>query len=379
VRLPRNLEAATGTAGSPTALRGAGDYRWSEVYPALYSTLFETTLVKLTTDSGLTGWGEAQAPLVPEVACTIIDRLLAPVVQGCEFDGSREAVEALWLRMYSTMRVRGQTGGFMLDAISGIDIALWDLAGKLAGKSVASLLGATRARIPAYVSGLPASEKLAAARRSLEDGFQVFKLYHDGTERALLDTIDQLRAEFGASIGIAVDALWRLDAVSAPPFGEALDQRGALWLECPLPPEDPEAHARLAAQIKTPIALGESYRSRFELLPFFRLGALRFLQPDLGRCGITESLRLARMAAEYGVAVVPHISIAMGPQIAAAIHFAAAAASCDLLEYNPAVFATANRFLPDPLRLDGARYIVPQGPGLGVDLELPAGILSSPR
>jgi len=141
IRVPRDLGAATGLAGSPTILTGGqGDYRWSQTYPALYSVNFETALIKVTMDSGLIGWGEAQAPLAPEVACTIVQLLLAPVLANQEFNGSIAEIERLWMLMYSTMRVRGQAGGFMLDAISGVDIALWDIAGKMCEKSVSQLI-----------------------------------------------------------------------------------------------------------------------------------------------------------------------------------------------------------------------------------------------
>ena len=82
VRLPRDLDSARGTAGSPTPLIGSGDYRWSTAYPVIYSIHIETALVKVTLDSGLVGWGEAQAPVAPEVACAVIDRILAPVLTG---------------------------------------------------------------------------------------------------------------------------------------------------------------------------------------------------------------------------------------------------------------------------------------------------------
>ena len=96
VRLPREREKAVRTAGSPTALiDGAGDYRWSAVFPALYAVHFETALVKVTLDSGLIGWGEAQAPLAPEVACAIVDRLLEPVLKGAEFDGSIARIDVV--------------------------------------------------------------------------------------------------------------------------------------------------------------------------------------------------------------------------------------------------------------------------------------------
>ena len=102
--------------------------------------------------------------------------------------------------------------------------------------------------------------------------------------------------------------------------------------------------------------------------PFFTAGAVRIFQPDIGRCGITEGLRLAAMAADHGVQVVPHISIAFGPQLAAALHFAAAVENCALAEYNPQVLSVANRFLVEPVCLEGTHYIVPRWPGLGIEL-----------
>src|SRR5262249_35390481 len=139
-------------------------------------------------------------------------------------------------------------------------------------------------------------------------------------------------------------------------------------LEAPLPPEDPLAHAALARSIRTPLAIGESYRTRYELAAFFRERALGFVQPDLGRCGLTESIRIASVAPGAGIPVGPHLSIAMGPHIAAPIHFAAAIPNCDLLEYNPNVLEMANRFLAEPLACRNGRYSVPQRPGLGCDL-----------
>ena len=224
--------------------------------------------------------------------------------------------------MYSTMRVRGQTGGFMLDAISGVDIALWDLAGKIAGKPLCELLSKSpKSLVPAYLSGVPDMEY---ARRYRGEGFSICKLYYDTEWNEILTMMDQLHGW-----RIAVDGLWHLDP--------ALDERNALWLECPLLPEDPIAHGALARSIRTPIALGESYRTWFELAPFFREGAMKIVQPDPGRSGITEGIRIAAMSP----AIVPHVSIALGPQIAAAI------------------LEAVNRFLVSPLRMEGAAYVTP--------------------
>ena len=95
---------------------------------------------------------------------------------------------------------------------------------------------------------------------------------------------------------------------------------------------------------------------------------MRYVQPDLGRTGITEAVVIARRSLELGLRVVPHVSIAMGPQIAAAMHFAAATSNCPMLEYNPAVLATANRFLKEPMRCIDGRYQLPSGPGLGIEM-----------
>ena len=373
VRLPREREKAVRTAGSPTALMGSGDYRWSAVFPTLYAVNFETALIKITLDSGMVGWGEAQAPLAPEVACAIVDLLLKPVLLDAGFDGSIPEIERLWDLMYSGMRVRGQTGGFMLDAISGVDLALWDLAGKIQERPVCELIpgSAKRSEVAAYYSGIPgatAGDRVENALRRREEGFRNFKIFYDCGREEFFEAFRGLRRALGDDVGLAVDALWRLSPRDAPVFGRELDEGWALWLEAPLPPEDPLAHAELARRIRTPLALGESYRTRYELAAFFRERALGFVQPDLGRCGITESLRIAAVAAEAGVPVVPHLSIAMGPQIAAAIHFAAAIPNCELLEYNPNVLEMANRFLSEPLECRGGRYSVPQRPGLGCNL-----------
>ena len=105
---------------------------------------------------------------------------------------------------------------------------------------------------------------------------------------------------------------------------------------------------------------------------FLEAGIVKFLQPDLGRVGLTESLALARAAAAVGATVVPHVSTACGPQIAAALHLAAAAESCNLVEYNPRVLEWANRFVEKPIEIEAAGYVVPNAPGLGLGAVSPA-------
>ena len=362
VRLPRDIASSRGTAGSPSSLLGEGGYRWSTDYPVLYSVNFETALVRIELEGGLVGWGEAQAPLAPEVACSIVAHLLRPALEHEDFDGTPLRISALWDRMYATMRVRGQNGGFMLDAMSGVDIALWDLAGKMADKPVYALLGENpKTRIPAYLSGTSGStaqERVAFATRYADEGIRLVKLYYESDWSALLTIADALPSD----MRFAVDALWHLPPDHALDMARELDARNARWLECPLYPEEIEAHAALAAAIRTPIALGESYRTLRELCPFFDIAQI--LQPDLGRSGLTGSMQIAK--AHTGE-IVPHLSIAMAPQIAAALHFAAAAENCQLCEFNPHVLATANAFLKSPIIRKAGHYILSDTPGLGIE------------
>ena len=236
VRLRRNRNEAQRTAGSPTALAGGtGKYRWSTTVAALYSVWFETALIKITTSEGLTGWGEAQAPLAPEVAVTIVDHLLKPVLLEADFEADVRGIAAVWDLLYATMRVRGQTGGFMLDAISGVDIALWDLAGKAQGLSVSRLMSEAPATlVQAYLSGVTggsAMERAQTARSQWDEGFRTFKLFHDSTAEELLVTFDAIREALGPEAEIAVDALWRLEPQTALALANELDQRRAFWLE----------------------------------------------------------------------------------------------------------------------------------------------------
>lgn len=352
VRLPRDHGKAEGSAGSPHRLEGGrGTYQWSAHYPALYSTEFETCLVKVTLSDGHVGWGEAQAPLAPEVPAQIVRSLLSVAIEGEELEPTAEGIGRLWQRMYSTMRVRGQCGGFMLDAIAGVDLALWDLAGQLEGRPLRDLLGiAPRERVKAYVSGTPGrtvGEKLAFVEHWFDLGFDTFKLYFERDWDLMLEQIDRMQEAFD-EIEIAVDALWHLPEDRAVECAAELAERRVLWLECPLPPEDLAGHVELVNETGVRLALGESYRTRYEAAPFFEKEILSYWQPDLGRSGISETLILGKMAERAGIAIVPHVSIALSPQLLAAIEVSAALKNSPMCEFNPSVVEMANRFVDAP-------------------------------
>lgn len=376
IRIPRDLVDSTGTAGSPARLtaplpsaRTSSAYRWAENYRTVYSTNIETVLIRVETDDGIVGWGESQAPVAPEVTATIVNSLLGPLAEGED----ALAPEALRDRLYAAMRVRGHTGSFLVDAIAGIDIAIWDICGKAYGQPVYRLLGGpVRTSLPCYISGLAGGtleEKMAYAREQVERGATAFKLFMHDSPRELLAELRSLRDEFGGGIELFVDVLWRLTPRSALALSRSLAELEVGWLEAPTMPEDVRGHRRLARAAAVPIALGESYRTRYELLPFLESGAVDVVQPDIGRTGITEARKIATLAETFHLPIAPHVSIGLGPQIAAVLHFGAACGNLRVVECNPKVYQVANQFLRQPMEFGAAVLPVPEGPGLGIELD----------
>ena len=338
-------------------------------YRALYSAYFETAFVKITTADGVIGWGEALAPVAPEVVQQIIEQLLAPALIG----RSPLDVNVLWNVMYDLMRERGYYGGFMLDAISACDIALWDLCGKILGQPVHQLLGgAFRDRIPCYVSGLPrptAAERFELAQTYTDQGFDAFKLAAGHGVRADTESVAALRDALGDEATLLLDAHWVYALDEAVQLGHALADLGVGFFEAPINPEDVESHAQLAAAVAVPIAHGETERTRYQFRPWLMQKAADILQPDVGRAGISEVFKIATMAEAFNVKMAPHLSVGLGICIAATIHAAAAIPNLYLLEYQPPVFEIANALLESPLNCREGFYEIPPGAGLGVTLD----------
>ena len=338
-------------------------------YRALYSAYFETAFVKITTADGAIGWGEALAPVAPEVVCAIIEQLLAPVLLGRDpLDGN-----VLWNIMYDLMRERGYYGGFMLDAISACDTAIWDLRGKLLDQPVYKLLGGAYCeRVPCYVSGLPrptAEARVELAREYVERGFNAFKLAAGHGLRADAASVESLRDALGAETTLLLDAHWVYSLDEAVQLGHALTELGVGFFEAPINPEDIESHAQLAAAVAVPIAHGETERTRYQFRPWLMQRAADILQPDVGRAGISETVKIAAMAEAFNVKMAPHLSVGLGVCIAASIHAAAAIPNLYLLEYQPPVFEIANLLLRSPLTCEAGFYQIPSGAGLGVELD----------
>jgi galactonate dehydratase len=275
-------------------------------------------------------------------------------------------------RIAESMRERGHLTGHQADAAAAVDIALWDLRGRILGRSVQALVGGPfRAAVPAYVSGVNGADLGAIRERAAafsDSGWRAFKLHLGrgvAPDAATVDAV--LTAAPGAKV--AVDAHWSYSLGDARRLGRALDDRGAWFLEAPIAPEDVAGHARLAADIATPIAAGEALRSRFEFEAWLTAGALDIAQPDVGRTGITDALAVSTLAAARHATVAPHHSAALGVALAAGIHVSAAIPNLLSFECQPALLGTANRILTEPLEASDGSLAVPTGPGLGVTVD----------
>ncbi|WP_233416182.1 mandelate racemase/muconate lactonizing enzyme family protein [Streptomyces sp. N35] len=335
---------------------------------SLYSASMETVLVRVTTDEGVEGWGEALAPVGPEVVAAIIDRMLGPWLVGRD----PLQVRPLWDGMRDLMRERGHLAGHQADALAALDIALWDLAGKAAGLPVAQLLGGVyRTEIPAYISGLPEPTDEGRAELAADwakRGASMVKLaLGNGVEKDLA-TYDAVAAA-APGLGIAIDAHWVYSLPQALELGHELDRRRALFFEAPLAPEDIAGHQELASRVTTPIAVGEALRNRYEFRDWFDRRATGLAQPDVARTGITEAMTVATLADARHIPVACHHSVGLGVALAAGLQVAAAVADSPFFELQPTTLPFAQRILRTPITHTASGFTLPQGPGLGIDID----------
>ncbi|MFP3897582.1 MAG: mandelate racemase/muconate lactonizing enzyme family protein [Anaerolineales bacterium] len=352
---------------SARALDGGYDIDRSR---AAYPGCMQTVLVRVTSDEGLVGYGEAHAPLAPEVTRAVVDNLLAPVIVGED----PRAVDVLWERMYTSMRIRGHRTGFMMEAMSGVDIALWDLFGKAVGLPVYRLLGGGyRNRANAYASGVPGATPEARARNALgflDEGFTAMKLGLGGRgPKASIPFVRAVREAVGDRAHLMVDAQGGYDFYTALAFGRALEEWNVYWVEDPLPPEDISGHRKLTASLDMAVATGEALCARWGFRPWITTGALDVILPDVCRAGgISECHKIANMADAFNIPWAGHVSMGTCVHIAATLHLAAATPNFLICEC-PASFRTnplGNVLLEKALDLQDGQFAVPQGPGLGI-------------
>ena len=356
--------------GNSSGLDSPYDYYLRPEYRCPYSKNMETVYVKLTTDTGISGWGEALAPVLPDVTGKIVGSLFTPVLLGAD----PLNIRVLWNELYDLMRDRGYYSGFMVDAITAVDCALWDIVGKVTQMPVYQLLGgAYRMSIPAYISGLPVEgleEKVKLAQSWKDQGFQAIKLHIGYGMEEDIRIMTALRKALGADYKLMIDAHWNYTVAQAVKLARKLEDLDVEFLECPLNPEDLNGYAELSAAVDIPVALGESDRTHWQYKDILDKKSCDILQPDVGRCGITELMRIAELAELYGRPVAPPLSVGQAGCIAATLHCDAAMYNFyGMQEYQPSIVPVANEFLVRPIVCENGHLRLPDGPGLGIEFD----------
>lgn len=333
----------------------------------VYSLHEHCVLVKVTTNSGLVGWGEAVAVVAPTIVATVIRDLVGPLVVGRD----PEHVVAIYHDLYDALRVRGFFGGFYHDALAALDIALWDAKGKLLGRPIHSLLGGARLeRLPCYVSGLP--ESTLASRVSLAlawqgRGFNAFKFAAAVSHEGIVEEMRALRGALGPSARILVDLHWKFTPGHAIKLITELERHDLHVAEAPLRPEDVGGLARVARAVRTPVAIGEELRTVHEFRPRFEAGAMDVIQPEMGRTGLTAFWQIGQLAHAWNCEIMPHASIGIGVFQAASLHASAALTGFTLHEYQHSIFDKNLALITGDMRCEAGFFHLPTGPGLGVE------------
>ncbi|MFZ1908045.1 MAG: mandelate racemase/muconate lactonizing enzyme family protein [Burkholderiales bacterium] len=331
----------------------------------------DAVVVKVTTRGGLIGWGEAHHGRAHTAVAKLIDTTLKQLALGCD----AHDVVGVWQRMYRFQLASHGMGAGACLAISGIDMALWDIRAKAAGVPLYRLLGGARKGVPAYAGGVslgyqPSEALIEEARSSVAGGYKALKLRVGDSPARDIERMRAIRTAFGPQIDILTDANIGYSVEDARRVMPAMDELGIGWLEEPFPAHDHRSYREARTFGRTPLAAGENHYTRFEFNRVIEDGAITILQPDLSKCGgITEALRIAAMASAYKLPIHPHSSMT-GLNHAATIHFLAA---IDNGGYFEGDVSRANKFrdelVANPGQIDKEGRVWPlEAPGLGLEV-----------
>ena len=341
------------------------------------------TLVEVSTDEGIIGWGEAFAQGLepPEIAAAAITHALKPLVLGAD----PLATEVLWHRMYHATRDYGRKGS-VVAAISAVDIALWDIAGRARGVPVHVLLGgAFRDRVEPYATGFYRIHGQGEAARLADEaimhreaGFRFMKVklgYGVDDDIACMAAI--ARAIEGRGVTLMIDTNHAYGRAEALRLGRALADYALRWYEEPVAPEDVRGYAEMREKLTMPIAGGENEHTLYGFRELFGANALDVAQPDLGSCGgISAARHIVALAQAHGVAVNPHvwgsaIAQAASLQMIAALPIAhhSLFAQEPVFEYDRSSHPFRQHLITQPIVHQDGWVAIPGGPGLGVEVD----------
>jgi D-galactarolactone cycloisomerase len=332
----------------------------------------EAVVIKVTTEGGLVGWGEAHHARSPKAMEMLVNTTMRDLVVGME----ATATNAVWQRVYANQLATHGMGSASVTALSGIDIALWDIRAKAAGLPLYALLGGQSRPIPAYAGGVAlgfqSPESLVAeARPMVESGYRAVKLRIGSTVADDLARITAVREAFGDGLNIFVDANAQYTFAQAIEILPELERLKVGWFEEPFTPYAYRSYRDLKPFCRVPLAAGENHFTRFEFQRLLEEGAVRIFQPDVSKTGgITEMLRIAAMASASHVPFCPHSSIT-GITMSATLHLMSALPNAEWFE---AELANGNglrdELCESPYEVDATGCVVAkEGLGVGVEVD----------
>jgi D-galactarolactone cycloisomerase len=329
-------------------------------------------IVEIRTDTGLIGWGEGLARYAPTAHAEIVERLLRPVLVGED----PTEVERLWQRMFRVYT--GKSGGVLIEALAACDIAIWDILGKSANLPLHRLLGGTgRRTVPAYASSVSwAGDDIARAQAEayVRRGFRMMKVKIGAPLDRALRRIRFVREVVGPDVALCTDANWAFDYDEAVILARACLDLGYAWLEEPLVPEDVGGLRKLRAAVPIRLAAGESEHTAFGARELIVDRLVGVVQPDVARSGgITETKRIASLAHAFHLRYAPHMGQSGAVCAAASLQLCSAMPNGWVYECMTYANPLRDQLATTPVGEESCltaegEMPVPEGPGLGIDI-----------
>ena len=352
-----------------TIIKDMGEYYIDDgSNTSIYSKSHETTVVKIETDTGIIGWGEAQSPVSPNTSATIIKDIVTPLTIGKNiFD-----VEAIWHKNYAAKRERGHYTGFYIDAICGVDIAIWDAIGKALNMPTAQAMGGIhRNKVSLYngIGGTIPEEVADQAEWSVSKGYKYLKMHLKEDIYNTIEIVTKVRERVGESIGLMLDVHMGFDTFNAIKLGKELEKINLLWLESPSDPIDIPGLCEISRSLDLPIANGEWTRTKYEMREIFEKRAYDISMPDIARTGLTGGKQIATIAELYNIPISPHVGGGGIVSIAATLQYSLGIPNFLIMEHSEQGNAVKSMFLSDPFDAENGQYSLPNKPGLGIDVD----------
>jgi D-galactarolactone cycloisomerase len=325
------------------------------------------TLAFIRAEDGTTGVGEAFGLPHPAPTALLIERVIAPGLIGLPIGDPTEML-AEYTEYFAAM---GHGRGMPAEAMSAIDMALWDLKAKLAGKPLCELLGGSPGPVPLYASPVPFLPTLdasaTAAKALVAQGYKAIKLKVGRGAGIDLDHIGAVRAAIGPGVGLMLDVNCGYDEPTAIEVGRQLSRHAVTWFEEPIPPGDPAALARVRAKSTAPIAAGENEFAMHDFQALAQAGAVDVLMPNIARAGgVSGLMALGRLCAKHGIKLGPH-GVGTCVAVAAALHVCRATEGFGIYEANRLLNPLRDDMPRQKLVLADGAFLTPDGPGHGGD------------